>query len=120
MACIECPWVYPARAHGFGSTNNGEPRRPEEGSECPSSFRPFGTLRVVFSMFHGLTPMAITFRHFVAMSERRFAANRILTRPSPARTRIEDRIRFGAHSTSRGTPPRIFSFGQERFPQRPP
>jgi hypothetical protein len=29
--------------------------------------------------------MAITFRHFVAMSERRFAANRILIRRSPAR-----------------------------------
>ena len=75
----------------------GEPRRAE-GAKGEANVRvPFvpSGLRVVSSMFHGLTPMAITFRHFVAMSERRFAANRILIRRSPARRRIDDRIRFG-------------------------
>jgi len=67
----------------------GSDERGEANARVP--FVPSG-LRVEFSMFHGLTPMAITFRHFVAMSERGFAATRILIRRSPARRRIEDRI----------------------------
>lgn len=44
--------------------------------------------------------MAITFRHFLAMSERRFAANRVLIRRSPARRRIEQNK--NGHSTFEG------------------
>ncbi len=58
------------------------------GSEPVRVRWPLSSLRVVFSMFHGLTLLATTVRHFVAMSEPCFAAKKILIRRSPVRRRI--------------------------------